>query len=40
MAQVLHSIEKDPDHTVEIVVHITETPGRATERGFSCRAGR
>ena len=27
MAQVLHSIEKDPDHTVEIVVHITETLG-------------
>ena len=24
MAQVLHSIEKDPDHTVEIVVHVTE----------------
>jgi phosphoribosyl-ATP pyrophosphohydrolase len=27
MAQVLHSIESEPDHTVEIVVHITETLG-------------
>jgi hypothetical protein len=25
MAQALHSIENEPDHTVEIVVHITET---------------
>ena len=25
MAQALHSIESQPDHTVEIVVHITET---------------
>ncbi len=27
MAQALHSIENEPDHTVEIVVHITETLG-------------
>ena len=27
MAQALHSIESEPDHTVEIVVHITETLG-------------
>ena len=25
MGQELHSIESEPDHTVEIVVHITET---------------
>ena len=27
MAQALHSIETQPEHTVEIVVHITETMG-------------
>jgi hypothetical protein len=27
MGQSLHSIESEPDHTVEIVVHITETLG-------------
>ena len=27
MAQALHSIEAQPEHTVEIVVHITETLG-------------
>ena len=27
MGQVLHSVETYPDHTVEIVVHITETLG-------------
>ena len=27
MGQALHSIEGEPDHTVEIVVHITETLG-------------
>ena len=27
MSQALHSIESEPDHTVEIVVHITETLG-------------
>ena len=27
MGQALHSIESEPDHTVEIVVHITETMG-------------
>ena len=27
MGQALHSIENEPDHTVEIVVHITETLG-------------
>ena len=27
MGQALHSIEIEPDHTVEIVVHITETLG-------------
>jgi hypothetical protein len=27
MGQPLHSIESEPDHTVEIVVHITETLG-------------
>ena len=27
MAQVFHSIETQPEHTVEIVVHITETLG-------------
>ena len=27
MAQVLHSIENEPDHTIEIVVHITEDLG-------------
>ena len=27
MGQALHSIESEPDHSVEIVVHITETLG-------------
>jgi len=27
MGQALHSIEFEPEHTVEIVVHITETLG-------------
>jgi hypothetical protein len=27
MGQALHSIESEPDHTVEIVVHIIETLG-------------
>jgi hypothetical protein len=27
MGQALHSIESKPDHTIEIVVHITETMG-------------
>jgi hypothetical protein len=27
MGQALHSIENEPDHTIEIVVHITETLG-------------
>jgi hypothetical protein len=27
MGQALHSIESEPDHTVEIVVHITENLG-------------
>ncbi|MGB5297538.1 MAG: hypothetical protein WBN08_01840 [Thiogranum sp.] len=27
MGQTLHSIENEPDNTVEIVVHITETLG-------------
>ena len=27
MAQALHSIESEPDRTIEIVVHITETLG-------------
>jgi len=27
MSQALHSIENEPDHTVEIIVHITETLG-------------
>ena len=27
MGQALHSIESEPDHTVEIVVHISETLG-------------
>jgi hypothetical protein len=27
MGQALHSIESEPDHTVEIVLHITETMG-------------
>jgi phosphoribosyl-ATP pyrophosphohydrolase len=27
MEQVLHSVETYPDHTIEIVVHITETLG-------------
>jgi len=27
MGQALHSIESEPDHTVEIVLHITETLG-------------
>ena len=27
MGQALHSIGSEPDHTVEIVVHITETLG-------------
>jgi hypothetical protein len=27
MSQALHSIEREPNHTVEIVVHITETLG-------------
>jgi len=28
MGQALHSIENEPDHTVEIVVHITENLGK------------
>ena len=32
MSQALHSIESEPDHTVEIVVHITENLG-AQQRG-------
>ena len=32
MGQALHSIENEPDHTVEIVVHITENLG-AQQRG-------
>ena len=27
MGQALHNIESEPDHTVEIVVHISETLG-------------
>jgi len=27
MGQALHSIENEPDHTVEIIVHITESLG-------------
>jgi len=27
MGQALHSIESEPDHSIEIVVHITETLG-------------
>ena len=27
MGHALHNIENEPDHTVEIVVHITETMG-------------
>ena len=27
MGQALHSIESEPEHTIEIVVHITETLG-------------
>jgi hypothetical protein len=27
MGQALHNIESEPDHTVKIVVHITETLG-------------
>jgi hypothetical protein len=27
MAQALHSVETQPDHTVEIIVHITENMG-------------
>ena len=27
MGQALHNLESEPDHTVEIVVHITETLG-------------
>jgi len=27
MGQASHSIESEPDHTIEIVVHITETLG-------------
>ena len=27
MAQALHSIENEPDHTIEIVVHISEDLG-------------
>ena len=27
MGQALHSIKNEPDHTVEIIVHITETLG-------------
>ena len=32
MSQALHSIESEPNHTVEIVVHITETL-REQQRG-------
>ena len=32
MGQALHSIESEPDHTVEIVVHITETLGEQRRR--------
>ena len=29
MAQALHSIENEPAHTVEIVIHVTETLGES-----------
>jgi hypothetical protein len=32
MGQVLHSIENNPEHTVEIIVHITESLNEA-DRG-------
>jgi hypothetical protein len=32
MGQALHSIESEPDPTVEIVVHITETLGELRRR--------
>ena len=31
MGQALHSIENEPDHTVEIVVHITKPWGSSSE---------
>ena len=33
MSQALHSIESEPNHTVEIVVHITDTLGEQ-QRGY------
>ena len=34
MGQTLHSIESEPDHTVEIVVHITEYLGEQRRGGL------
>jgi len=34
MGQALHRIENEPDHTVEIVVHITETLGEQRREGL------
>ena len=34
MGQALHSIKSEPDHTVEIVVHITETLGEQRREGL------
>ena len=34
MGQELHSIESEPDHTVEIVLHITETLGEERRGGL------
>jgi hypothetical protein len=34
MGQVSHSIESEPDNTVEIVVHITETLGELRRRSL------
>ena len=34
MVQALHSIENEPEHTVEIVVHITEDLGEKQRKGL------
>ena len=39
MAQVLHSIENEPDHTIEIVVHITEDLGEQQRRNLVASLG-
>jgi len=39
MEQALHSIENEPEHTIEIVVHITEDLGEQQRRNLVASLG-